>query len=707
MLRLPRSHLTATFVACACVVTTLPAQERTLTSTVEIRSLSVEEANRAYPVKLRGVVVFIDTPIALFLQDEGSSVFFRTLQRPLPEVGDEIEIEGYTRMGLFLPGVGESSFRLIGRRELPPGEPVQYDDLYFGRYHYQRVTVTGIVRSVTAADEELSVIRLAEGSRIIEARVGASLDPTRPLVGHRVRVTGLAAGLINSARRQLVKPQLRVLGWHEVEILTAGPNVEEVPFVSAEELLAFRVTGLGDQRVRMEGVVTAAFGGDQVFLQQGAHAFEVRFSSAVDVVPGDRLTVAGFPSMERFSASVVDAQLLDRVSGPVLEPLPVVSTADLYGTIRDPQSGRYDGHMVRLSGTVRAAFRNEEGFTLVVQDNERTIDVRVPPDTMIPPDGSFVRIAGICYVETAVRGSGFASRPGIVSLRSPHANDVEVVRTPPWWTPRRLAVGIAALAGVTILAGLWIAVLRRQVRRQTSALRTRIETTAVHEERQRIAREFHDTLEQELAGVSLRLDALCTRISDEKTQGLASVSRHLISRIQCETRDLISDLRDTAEAAGDLVSVLDAVTARYGTESCPRVRLKAVGTIPRLMPAVVHDLRMIAREAVNNARKHSGAVEITIEVLLEMDVLVMRVVDDGCGFDASTSFERKLGRFGCAGMRERARKLGVAITWKSEPAKGTIVEVKLPVEKVEWKSARGESPRAADPRPLTSPSQVS
>ena len=83
-----------------------------------------------------------------------------------------------------------------------------------------------------------------------------------------------------------MQPSLRVVDRPEVEVVARAPSAATVPLISAEELLAFRVTGLGEQRVRIDGVVAAAFGGEQVFLQQGARAFAVRLGTGRRQRPG-------------------------------------------------------------------------------------------------------------------------------------------------------------------------------------------------------------------------------------------------------------------------------------------------------------------------------------------------------------------------------------------------------------------------------------
>ncbi|MBL9198938.1 MAG: sensor histidine kinase [Opitutaceae bacterium] len=673
MLSSLRARLCLVLAAC----TASEAAERPLTTALEVRSLSPADAARGIPVRLRGVVVFIENQGAMFLQDETSTTFFRVAAgiKP-PAVGDEIEVTSKSRLGLYLPGLDDSEFRVLGRRALPPGIPAQFDDLHFGRYHYQRVTVEGVVRSVRPIEPRRSLLRLAMGSRVIDVRVEAP-PPEQLPIDHRVRVTGLAVGLINTPRRQLVQPYLRVLGWDEIAAIEAAPPAAEAPLVSAEELLAFRVSGLGERRVRLEGTVAAAFG-EQIFLREGPRAFVARLAAPLALAAGERVILAGFPSMERFSASVADAEVLTRLPGEPPEPIEVATIDELYGPVGGQQSGRHDGSLVRVNGRVRDTFKTEEGVTLAVEGLRRTAHVQLPAGAEPPPVGAVVRITGACQVETTVFGPGFRGDPGSVSLRLATPGDLVVLRAPPWWTQARLATGLSALVGVVLLSALWIALLRRQVGRQTAALRHRIEAEAALEERQRIAREFHDTLEQELAGVSLRLDALATRIADEKGRTLVENSRHLVARIQSETRDLIGDLRDPAEAAGDLVAALEGVAARHNAESGAEVRLDSAPNLPLLPAATVHDLRMIAREAVTNALRHGRARRVVISVEAAAGRIVLRVIDNGCGFDPGAALQGKRGHFGCAGMRERARKIGATVTWRSLPGEGATVEVILP-----------------------------
>ena len=662
----------------------VPAQEppRVLTTALEIRSLSPAEADRGIPVRLRGVIVFVEGASALFLQDETSTAFFRLEQAPLPRVGDEIELTAKTRMGLYLPGVDYATYRILGRRALPPGIPVLYDDLHFSRYHYQRVSVEGIVRSILPLGTNRSVIRLAMGSRVIEVRIEAPPRTGPPLIDSRIRITGLAVGLINSPRRQLVQPYVHAESWDELEVVTAAPPASAVPAVSAEELLAFRIDGLGERRVRIDGVVAADFGQEGTFLRQGTNAFAVRFASPTPVAPGEIVTIAGFPSMERFSASVVDAELISRQAGLAPAPTVVPKLDELYAQSDSLQNGQYDGHLVSVTGTLRDSFKGPAGTTLLMQGAQRTVQVRVAEQFEAPTVGSVLRVAGICQVETNLMASGFRTYPGLVSLRPTAAAAIEVLRRPSWWTPRRLTAVLAALAGLTVVAGLWITLLRRQVRRQTEALRQRIALTAAQEERQRIAREFHDTLEQELAGLSIRLDAAATRPLDEKARKLLETSRSLVSRIQSEARNLVSDLREI-EQAPPLPAALQQLGSRIPEGIQVILDLSPIATLP---PHITHDLRMIAQESITNAIKHSTASQITLHLSSTPSLLTLRVTDNGQGFDPQET-NGKPGHFGCMGIRERARKIGAEVTWDSVNGQGTSVRLSLPLVKKNTRSA--------------------
>lgn len=656
-----------------------------LTKASDVRRLSFAEADAGHPVQLRGTVIFIEAPGTVFVQDESGGTFFRS-KTPLGDLrpGDQVEIQGATFPGLYLPGVNSDTFRVVGHGPLPQPTPASMDDLTSGRYHYQRVAVEGIVRSVTALEENRSTLNLALGSRVVPVRVD-SPPPEHPWLDARVRVEGLAAGNIND-RRQLVDPYLRVSGWEDVHELRPAVPEAQISRLPASEILRFNASGREDSghRVRVAGTVLAAWPDGRMFLRDttAETALAVNLTTLTPLVPGLQVEVSGFPQMDRFSASLADAKVEAVMDGAQPEAIPV--------TLTDLRKGRNDNDLVTFSATVTDAFRMPEGWICVLQAADRSLRARLEGAENLPEGitaGARVQATGICRVESTV-GSGFRSQPETIALWLRSPEDLRLLTAPSWWTAARLA-GALGLA-LTIIAGglIWIALLRRQVALQTSALRLRIQHEAALEERQRIAREFHDTLEQELAGLSLRMDAATARPLDDKARELLLASRQLVGRIQTEARNLVSGLRDDADVP-DLAAALSDLAERHlGTEGV-EVVLELEQPLPQLPPHLAHHLRMIAQEAVTNALKHAQATRIILQAGLTTEgSLRMAVIDNGHGFDVAAATHGLPGHFGCMGMRERARKMGCTITWASESGHGTTVEVLLPLTAI----PRGPAP---------------
>ena len=669
------------FAALLCLVliaSTIPAEAQ-LTTALELRSLSPEVAESGVAVDLRGVVIFAEARGTVFFQDATAGTFFQLKGLPAPAPGDEIRVRGISYPGLYLPGIQEAKLEVLGHPGLPEAVAVSFDDLSSGRYHYQRVSVEGIVRTVEAVDavapdkEGVSLVRVALGSRVVEVRMEAPLQAGDSLIDSRVRVTGLAAGELNP-RRQLVEPYLRCRDWSDLQILDVGRTGQAIPEVSPEQILNFAVGGQERRRVRVGGVVLAVFPEGEIYVRSGEAGIEVRRTSADPrLESGDRVEMSGFPEMDRFSARLVDAVVIDHFLGEGSPPPVAVTMPELL-------DGLHESDLVTLEAELSEHYRNESGGVLVLRDGVQTIRAEMPalPDTISA--GAKVRITGIAVVESTRRSSQYRSEPDRVSLRLRSGDDVLVLRAASWWTAPRLATALIVLLVATFFAGLWISLLRRQVARQTGALRKRIESEAALEERQRIAREFHDTLEQDLAGLSLRLDAAASRGSDEKLRGFIEGSRSLVSRIQIETRNLVSDLRQEPREEADLIKVLSELVNRQSGGTGPEVAMVSPGQgLPALPSRTVHHLRMIAQESVTNAIKHAAAAKIVIALTSDGECLVMRITDDGIGFEVDGKTGGSPGHFGCMGMRERCRKIGAEIAWKSEKGKGTEVTASLPL----------------------------
>jgi ligand-binding sensor domain-containing protein/signal transduction histidine kinase len=202
---------------------------------------------------------------------------------------------------------------------------------------------------------------------------------------------------------------------------------------------------------------------------------------------------------------------------------------------------------------------------------------------------------------------------------------------------------------------------------------------AVLGERNRIARELHDNLAQEILGASVQLEIVARLLhaSPEQARTHLDRARALVRSSVAEARRYVWDLRSQSLEERDLPSALAEMTRRLASESQARTQFEVGGTFRPLPRQVENNLLRIGQEAVNNAVRHSGAQTISVSLDFDARAVRLSVRDDGRGFDPNTNGG---GRFGLVGMRERAAEMGGSLAVKSAPGAGSEVTVSVPVE---------------------------
>jgi ligand-binding sensor domain-containing protein/signal transduction histidine kinase len=233
---------------------------------------------------------------------------------------------------------------------------------------------------------------------------------------------------------------------------------------------------------------------------------------------------------------------------------------------------------------------------------------------------------------------------------------------------------LCAVAFLALLAALY----QLRLRQVTQQLRLRMEGRL--EERERIARDLHDTLLQSVQGLILKVDAAAKQIPSGEAARLA-IEKTLdhADQVLAEGRDRVRNLRATIASHEDLPAAFQHV-ARESPQS-HAVSLKTVveGRARELHPLVLEESYSIGREALINALTHSGAPNVEVEITYDPKQFRLRVRDDGRGVESSVLEEGgRSGHWGLPGMRERARKMGAAFELWSRPGSGTEVELKVP-----------------------------
>jgi signal transduction histidine kinase len=649
-----------------------PAQDSawpTLTTARELRALPATEAARHYPVRLHAVVTLVEAPRTVFLRDDTGGSFIRW-SREVPELhaGQRIVVEGETYPGLYLTGISARKITVLSDGQPPTPLAVNYEQLTSGQFHYERVEVRGIVRAVRVEGQHVVMtLALGDGRLDVYLFAGENADA---LIDAEVRVIGLAAGLINE-RRQLVAPQLRVSSLADLTVLVPPPTEWFSTPTPAGELLRFEPAERAGHRVTVRGAVMHQESGASVWLRDGTQGLRVRTADREPLAVGEVVDAAGFPTMGTLSAELEDATLRRTGENVTLAPVPV--------SAKDLLSGRHDANLIEIEATVRDAVREPDQLTLTLQAGEIVFPARLRPSPATSPDpGAQVRVTGICQiVQTTPPAQGYTAHVRSVELLLRNAaTDIVVLHRPPWWNTRRLAIAAGTLLALTLLAFAWAAALRRRVARQTAIIHEKATTEAAAAERERIAREFHDTLEQELVGLALRLDAATTKVTEPKPRELLEAARRLVQNIQAEAHGIVRNLRARVLDDAPLPEAITRSVAALSLERTIEVRTEGE---PRRLPGLTeHELLRIAQEATTNAVKHGQAQRIEIALAFAPGEIRLRVTDDGQGFDVERD-GTKPGHFGLIGIRERVQKLGGQFTLRSQPGAGATLEATVPL----------------------------
>ena len=650
------------------------APPRVLRTAAEIAAEAKPPDATAASVIFEGRVAYQDPMRTIFLADDTGVTFIFGGTHPIVQAGDLVRVTGLAHQGVIIGGITPERIEVIGRGEPPPATPIEPADLATGRYHYHRVAIEGVIRQVVpVGDSAVALMLNADGkSARIEAEAPASeaSAAAERFIDAGVRATGLVVGNIND-RRQVVEPYVRVKQLADVEVLDPPPaDPFEIPVTP---LAAFASQAIGDHRVLVRGTAVAGPIAGAVYLRDGDRSIRVASADATSarIRAGDLVEVAGFPQMGLFSVELADAVLRVTGSGPPPPPRPALAK-------RRNEKDQPDGDLVVVEGPV-----NDSGgeSRLVVRQGEIDYTLEPPPGSRVAaPPGSLVRAVGVCRVAT-VEGKSYRAFPRAYRLLLESPQAVTVVRSPPWWTPERvLAAVLAGLGGLAAAVGLaaaWIVMLRRQVRRQLAVIEGNLQAEAVAEERRRIAREFHDSVNQGLAAASLRLDAAAYRLTDERSKQELDRQRRLLTTLQSEAREFIWDLRDPVHADAPLVEALEAQLEFLAPSPATTIEFKppAAGLDPAasLLPEVRHQIVRIVREAAANAVRHAHASRIVVRLeWAASGGLLIEITDDGTGFDVATRAAAE-GHFGIRGMQERARRIGGSLAIESHPGSGTRV----------------------------------
>jgi signal transduction histidine kinase len=653
--------------------------EDAIRSASELRALTPEMAARNLPAEMEVVVTFVDRVRGMLFVHDGIHGFYVIAYQALPtapwlDVGRRMRLRGNTGLGEFLPVVAAEGLQDLGPGTLPqPRVDASTEAIMAPKNCSQWAEVEGVVKRVAIEDNGL-VMSLQVGEQRLPVELpkqaaSAIVDEApRHLLERRVRVRGVAATQFNHQRqmsgRMLYLPSLDFL----TELENDWAN-GQTPLRRVDELL------LGssplNERVRLRGVVLHAVPEQMLFLRGEGGSMRIDSALTPAYKPGTLLEVEGEVHFHPFRPRLTAVALRELGQGPAPEPVPM-----------DPQGERRSEQqfeLVTVETTYVDMMQSSIDVRLLCRSGDLRFEAKLPVhlrDELKLEPWMRLRLTGVCELELDnPYGIARFTKVFTISLRS--AKDVVVLEKPPYWTSPRLLVLLAVTGGTGLLFAVWSWMLRKKVREQSEVIERQTIMRATLDERHRIARELHDTLEQELSGVAILLDTSSEQIetgAGEPKRAL-DLARQLLKHSREESRSTIRDLRSVAIEQLGLVGVMEQILRPLAERAGMVFRLEVEGVAVPLKGSWEAALLRVSHEAVANAAKHSHGRNVKVKLCFMADVASLEVCDDGVGFRPEIAPDHSNGHFGLTGMRERARRIGAELIIHSREGGGTCVQL--------------------------------
>ena len=449
-----------------------------------IRRMPAEQAERHYPVRLRGIITFFDQQVPTkayrFVQDDTAGIYFYTDAETAGQLfkpGQLVEMEGETGQGEFAPVVVAHHIRLLGEGELPPARPVSFEALASGQEDSQFVETHGIIHSVQLnAQTSYYILEMAiGGGRVTIYTSHLPAKRGEDLVDSDVRVRGVCITHFNQ-QRQLFDVGLMVPQLEDITVeQTASGDPFALPAQPIKNILQFKWGNTYGHRVKVVGTVTLCYA-DKMYIQDETEGMCVQTKQAGDFEVGDQVEVLGFPAKGDYTPMLQSAACRKLSVGS--QPKPEQITAD------EALKGTHDCRLVSIEAVLLDRDQQSNESFLILQAGKFVFHayLRQPQQNMdfaALKNGSKVLVTGVCVVDPGndwYPGSDWRAQSFRILLRSP--DDIRVLARPPWWSLPRLLVAVGILFAIILTAMGWVFQLRRRVYEQTKIIKEKLQAEA-------------------------------------------------------------------------------------------------------------------------------------------------------------------------------------------------------------------------------------
>jgi signal transduction histidine kinase len=659
-----------------------------LTTVDEVLRLKPEEAQRGYPVNIRGVVTcVVQEHNAFIVQDTTHAVFVINASPAiaLPRRGELLEVEGKSDKGSFAPLVRMSRLRSLGAGTLP--EPVQptWDQLMNGSLDDQLVEIRGIVEESVphpaGYPQQWSkmTLRTTGGALWVDVwLVGTNFENLEGYEDAVVRLRGCLFVALNADTHQLELGHVRMYV-DSIKVDRPAPADEfSAPKKRASELTLFDPQASAFQRVKVSGQILHMIGWDY-FMMDGTNGVRFTLRRPVKLHTGDQVDVVGYPELGGAAPHLRSA--VARKTGHTSLPEPRnLSPDDLPDAIYDATRVRIEGWLVssRVTSTNQALEVQAGSWRFMARVN---LKKAAPP---LPPIGSRLALVGVYVAQGGNPVLDGNVAPFDLLLHSPA--DIQVLSKPSWWTLPRLLVIVGVLACALALLALWVTQLHRQVEERTAELATQIHDRqrvehqrAMEQERARIAQDLHDELGSGITEISMLVTVAGSASGADTESGrqleeIGDRARQMVTALD----EIVWAMNPKHDSLMSLVSYSCLYADRLLKLANITCRLKGAVDLPDRAVSSVnrHEFFLAFKEAITNVIRHSGATEVRLGVRLIDNRLRLSIADNGRGL--ATGAAARNGN-GLVNMQARLEKMGGRFAIASQPGRGTTVRFYIPL----------------------------
>lgn len=690
----------AAFLLSSADLLQADAREKTIRSHAEAELLSDDEFASKRPFLISGLVVATYPNGMVFFRDETG--FFEILfscphdLRP----GDVAEVTGHTRYKDDTSQVRDlmgDRVKKIGESRIPDPELTAISELAHEESKIRFVKARGVITDAFAdeIDPAWSYLVLRDECESIHVALANGEHPEKDfsdLIDAEVEITG-AAFPEHAGFRIYIGSFIRTWDRSCIRVLQPAP---EDPFLLPEidpgELKHMRPSDIATmQRCTARGEVLAVWRQGRMLIRDGkGNVMRVEPAEASpSPACGDVVKIVGYPETDLYRINMTRASFrIEERGEPTTQspaditPAMLLMDKDGYRMVKP----NFQGRLVRMRGLVRAvpAEAGDEK-TILIESGKFLVpvDVSARPDIAVGIEtGAIIDTTGVCVLESQIwRPSMVLPKIEKLLVVPRSAEDITIVSRPPWWTTGRLLALVGALVAALAAITVWNAALRHMARRAARELyRAEISSAAAElriDERTRLAAELHDSLAQNLSGITMQITAANNAMAyspGDEAFHLKTAEKMARSSL-VELRRCIWDLRnDALEVADFSEAVRNTVTPMID-----KTELHVSGSLPRarLNDSTAHALLQSVRELCVNASRHGKAANVWVDMDAGKEAIVISVKDDGSGFDIANHPGPGEGHFGLRGIRERARRIGGRFSIKSEPGKGTQATIEI------------------------------